>query len=77
MIYAIARAKSEVDQQEMAKVPILAPAGNAADYDDGANRSCFGVKAENSWLPFGRRPAIYCLRDLIIVDCSLSGGRYA
>jgi bacteriorhodopsin len=31
MIYAIARAKSEVDQQEMAKVPILAPAGNAAD----------------------------------------------
>lgn len=25
MIYAIARAKSEVDQQEMEKVPILAP----------------------------------------------------
>ncbi len=31
MIYAIARAKSEVDQVEMAKVPILAPAGNTAD----------------------------------------------
>jgi bacteriorhodopsin len=31
MIYAIARAKSEVDQEEMAKVPVLASAGNAAD----------------------------------------------